>query len=88
MSTATATQGDSEFVDFWNEILAPKFNRFRHILVGGLTHHSTRIFPSLELNSGDRAVDVGCGYGDTAIEIARRVGASGACRSGVLPSVL
>jgi ubiquinone/menaquinone biosynthesis C-methylase UbiE len=70
-------QADSEFVDFWNEILAPKFNRYRHILVGGLASHSERIFPSLEINRGDRVVDVGCGYGDTAIEIARRVGPSG-----------
>jgi ubiquinone/menaquinone biosynthesis C-methylase UbiE len=77
MNTATATRTGSEFVDFWNEILAPKFNQYRHILVGGLARHSERIFPSLELNPGDKAVDIGCGYGDTAIEIARRVGPSG-----------
>lgn len=77
MSTATASDENTEFVDFWNEILAPKFNKYRHILVGGLTHHSAKIFPSLEINGGDRAVDVGCGYGDTAMEIARRVGPDG-----------
>lgn len=76
-AAATAAGTDNEFVDFWNEILAPKFNRFRHILVGGLTHHSERIFPALELRAGDKAVDVGCGYGDTAIEIGRRVGPAG-----------
>lgn len=67
----------SEFVDFWNEILVPKFVRFKHILVGGLGRHSARIFPTLELREGDRVTDVGCGFGDTAIELAQRVGPKG-----------
>ncbi|MDX1431261.1 MAG: class I SAM-dependent methyltransferase [Gammaproteobacteria bacterium] len=79
MSTAQpqAQTGTNEYVDFWNEVLVPKFTRYRHVLVGGLTHHSARVFPKLEVGTGDRAVDVGCGFGDTAIEIARRVGPSG-----------
>ncbi|MCH7929589.1 MAG: class I SAM-dependent methyltransferase, partial [Proteobacteria bacterium] len=48
MSTAEAPAGSAEFVDFWNEILLPKFVKYRHILVGGLTHHSAKILPSLE----------------------------------------
>src|SRR5690606_34577208 len=76
MTTVTVEQR-SEFVDFWNEILVPKFIKYRHILVGGLTHHSAKVFPSLGVGEGDRVVDVGCGFGDTAIELARRVGASG-----------
>ncbi len=70
-------EGNTEFVDFWNEILVPKFFKYRHILVGGLTHHSARIFPSLKVREGDRALDVGCGFGDTAIQLAQRVGPSG-----------
>ncbi len=70
-------EGNTEFVDFWNEILVPKFFKYRHILVGGLTHHSARIFPSLNLREGERALDVGCGFGDTAIQLAQRVGPSG-----------
>jgi len=66
--------GDSEFVQFWNEVLGPKFNRFRHILVGGLTHHSEAVFPKLPVHTGDRVVDVGCGWGDTAMQLARLVG--------------
>ena len=70
-------EGNTEFVDFWNEILVPKFVKYRHILVGGLAHHSARIFPSLKVREGDRALDVGCGFGDTAIQLAQRVGPSG-----------
>jgi hypothetical protein len=37
----------SQYVDFWNAVLVPKFVRWRHILVGGLTLHSAMVFPSL-----------------------------------------
>jgi ubiquinone/menaquinone biosynthesis C-methylase UbiE len=77
MSTAEAPEGNTEFVDFWNEVLVPKFTKYRHILVGGLAHHSAKIFPSLEVGEGDKVVDVGCGFGDTAILFAQRVGPRG-----------
>jgi ubiquinone/menaquinone biosynthesis C-methylase UbiE len=77
MSTAEAPEGNTEFVDFWNEVLVPKFTKYRHILVGGLAHHSAKIFPSLEVGEGDKVVDVGCGFGDTAMLFAQRVGPRG-----------
>jgi ubiquinone/menaquinone biosynthesis C-methylase UbiE len=76
-SMAQAPQDDSEFVQFWNEVLAPKFTRFRHVLVGGLTYHSEAVFPKLPVKAGDRALDVGCGWGDTAMKLARLVGPQG-----------
>ena len=80
MSVANATDPNDpgrEFVDFWNEILVPKFTRFKHILVDGLTHHSAAIFPDLPVKAGDKVLDVGCGFGDTAIQLAERVGPDG-----------
>lgn len=74
---SAAMAGQNEYVEFWNEVLVPKFRKYKHILVGGLTHHSARIFPKLEVRPGDRVVDVGCGFGDTALELARRVGSEG-----------
>ena len=68
---------DSEFVQFWNDVLAPKFIRFKHILVGGLSRHSDAVFPTLPVRSGDQVLDVGCGFGDTAIRLAGQVGATG-----------
>jgi ubiquinone/menaquinone biosynthesis C-methylase UbiE len=68
---------DTDFVKFWNTVLAPKFIRFKHILVGGLTLHSEAIFPSLPVRNGDRVLDVGCGFGDTAMKLARLVGPKG-----------
>jgi ubiquinone/menaquinone biosynthesis C-methylase UbiE len=73
----SAAAEDSEFVRFWNDVLAPKFIRFKHILVGGLSRHSDAVFPTLPVRSGDQVLDVGCGFGDTAIRLANQVGATG-----------
>lgn len=77
MSTAAAPDASTEFVDFWNEVLVPKFIAFKHILVDGLSHHSEAIFPNLPVKPGDAVLDVGCGFGDTAMKLARIVGESG-----------
>jgi ubiquinone/menaquinone biosynthesis C-methylase UbiE len=77
MSVNAIEQEANEFVDFWREILVPKFVKYRHILVGGLSHHSEKVFPTLAVKAGDKAIDVGCGFGDTAIQIAQIVGPEG-----------
>ena len=77
MSNAQAVMPRSQYVDFWNEVLVPKFVRWRHVIVGGLTLHSAKVFPGLKVRPGDTVVDAGCGFGDTAIELARLAGPSG-----------
>lgn len=78
VSETNANEPTSEYVDFWNDVLVPKFITYKHILVDGLTHHSEAIFPSLPVMEGDKVLDVGCGFGDTAIRLSEHVGPSGA----------
>jgi ubiquinone/menaquinone biosynthesis C-methylase UbiE len=72
-----AAVSNDEFTAFWNNVLVDKFERFRNILLHGLSYHSEAPLETLEIAQGARALDVGCGWGDTAIVLARKVGPSG-----------
>lgn len=65
------------FVECWNEILTPKWIRFRHLLSGNGKIHSDIAYADFGIREGDRVLDIGCGFGETALEIARMVGPSG-----------
>jgi hypothetical protein len=51
--------------------------RFRHAVTAGLAIHGTRAMDLHPPRAGARVVDIGCGFGDTTRELARRVGPSG-----------
>jgi len=61
-------------VEAWNTILFEKFCRFKHLLVEGLSQHSDAALECCGLAEGERVLDVGCGFGDTTLRLARRVG--------------
>ncbi|MCB1337531.1 MAG: class I SAM-dependent methyltransferase [Maritimibacter sp.] len=63
----------SPLVTFWNETLAPKFIKYQHIMEGGLSRHSAVVMPKLDIRFNDTVLDIGCGFGDTAIQIGGRV---------------
>jgi len=74
---ADAAVDNDQFTAFWNNVLVAKFERFRNILLDGLSYHSQVPLAKLELPRGAKALDVGCGWGDTAIELAKKVGPTG-----------
>lgn len=74
MSTALAAPS---FADFWSEVLAPKFVRFRTVLVEGGKPHGQRAMRHFPPTPGTRVLDIGCGFGDTTLELAAQVGPSG-----------
>jgi ubiquinone/menaquinone biosynthesis C-methylase UbiE len=71
---ATANE---EAVRAWDGPLYDAFVRFRHLLTTGLGAHGDVALRLLAPAAGERALDVGCGFGDTTQQLAELVGASG-----------
>jgi SAM-dependent methyltransferase len=68
---------NDDFISCWNEILVPKWNRFRHLLSGNGGVHSDMAYEYFRIKPGDKVLDIGCGYGETCLEMGRLVGPSG-----------
>ena len=64
---------NEDFIHCWNEILVPKWNRFRHLLSGNGGIHSEIAYPYFGFRVGDKVLDIGCGYGETCLDIGRMV---------------
>jgi SAM-dependent methyltransferase len=61
----------------WNGVLFDRFVRFRHIVTTGLSAHGLRGLRLHPPRRGDRALDLGCGFGDTTRQLAGLVGPAG-----------
>lgn len=68
---------NNEAIEAWNTVLFDKFVQFRPVLSTGLGVHGDRGIERLAPEPGSKIVDVGCGFGDSTLELADRVGASG-----------
>lgn len=68
---------NDDFISCWNEILVPKWNRFRHLLSGNGAVHSEMAYEYFDIRPGNKVLDIGCGYGETCLEIGRIVGPEG-----------
>ena len=64
---STVAESNVGFIDCWNTILVPKWNRFRHLLAGIGEIHSNIAYMRFGNQKGDKAVDVGCCYGETLL---------------------
>jgi SAM-dependent methyltransferase len=64
-------------LEAWNGVLFDRFVQYRHLVVDGLCPHGDEALRRHPPREGDRVLDVGCGFGDSAQQLARIVGASG-----------
>jgi ubiquinone/menaquinone biosynthesis C-methylase UbiE len=70
-------EGNAEAIEAWNGVLFDKFLRFRHIVTTGLGICGTEALRRHPPALGSKVLDIGCGFGDSSLEIAALVGAKG-----------
>jgi SAM-dependent methyltransferase len=71
-----AKHGHSSQRDLWNE-RATAWERWEPALMNGLAAVNPVLFRALDLEPGQRVLDLGCGTGDPALGVAQWVGARG-----------
>lgn len=68
---------NAEATEAWSGVLFDRFVEFRELMVGGLERFGEAAMRLHPPNPGDRALDIGCGFGDTTQALARLVGPNG-----------
>ena len=71
------TLANEEAIEAWDGPLYDRFVQFRDLLTTGLGAHGEEALRLNHPRIGERVLDVGCGFGDTAQQIAGLVGADG-----------
>jgi ubiquinone/menaquinone biosynthesis C-methylase UbiE len=61
----------------WDGVLFDRFLQFRHLIVVGLGQLGLAAMQRFPPAEGDRVVDIGCGLGDSAAQLAELVGPAG-----------
>lgn len=74
---AAVSVANGEAIEAWNTVLFDKFSRYREVVSRLLGGFGDAVMNRCRPAPGERFLDVGCGFGDTTIELARRVGADG-----------
>jgi SAM-dependent methyltransferase len=69
---------NQEATEAWSGVLFDRFVEYRDLIVAGLKEHGDAAMELHPPERGDRALDVGCGFGDTTQELAALVGPKGA----------
>jgi SAM-dependent methyltransferase len=68
---------NEEAIEAWNGVLFDRFMRYRDIVTTGLGGHGEEGLRLHPPRSGDRVLDLGCGFGDTTRRLAELVGPEG-----------
>ncbi len=68
---------NAEAIERWSDVLFERFLRFREVFVPAADAHSRGPLERAGLRPGLRALDIGCGFGETTLQIARLVAPGG-----------
>jgi ubiquinone/menaquinone biosynthesis C-methylase UbiE len=68
---------NQEATEAWNGVLFDRFVAFRDIIVTGLNVHGEEALRTDPPRTGDRVLDIGCGFGDATRRLAGIVGPDG-----------
>jgi len=74
---APVAESNAEQARYWNEVAGPRWVRFQERLDREIAGLGLLALERAALAEGEAVLDVGCGCGGTALEIARRVGSRG-----------
>jgi SAM-dependent methyltransferase len=65
---------NNEATAAWNTVLFDRFSQYRHIFVAALKRFGDVAIAEVPPREGDRILDIGCGFGDTARQLAAVAG--------------
>lgn len=65
---------NAAIIEAWNGVLFDKFSRFQFLFTEGVSAHGLAAMDAEAPAPGSQVIDLGCGFGDATIELARRVG--------------
>jgi SAM-dependent methyltransferase len=68
---------NEEAREAWNGVLFDRFVQYRGLVVDGIAPHGDEALRRHPPHSRDRVLDIGCGFGDTTLQLASLVGEAG-----------
>ena len=75
--TIRVVDDNAEATEAWNGPLFEVWTEYRDLVAEGVSAHGDSALAAMPPGDGDRVLDIGCGLGDTTVQIASLVGAAG-----------
>lgn len=77
MGNADPSGPNADQIRYWNEVSGPKWRAHQRVLDRQLGPLGREVMERARIVRGERVLDVGCGCGDTTLELARLAGQTG-----------